>query len=139
MDDENASIIRDFLTEIGSGSLNKAVSYLTEDATWTIVQTVRGVTVSKDQLMAPIAGMRASFKDNILQVKLINFIESGASVAVEGESYAVTNLGKVYENKYVYTFKMKDGKIADAREYNDSLHVTDVLLPAIAHTQAQAR
>ena len=139
MADDHSSTIRDFLVEMCTGSLDKAISYLTEDAMWTIVQTVRGATLSKDQLKARVAGMRASFQNNLLQVKLTNFIENGASVAVEGESYAVTNLGKVYENKYVYIFKMVDGKIGDIREYNDSLHVTEVLLPAVAHMQAQTR
>ena len=104
---------------------------------WTIVQTVRGASITKNQLKSRVAGMRASFKDNVLHVKLTNFIENGPSVAVEGESYAVTNLGKVYENKYVYIFKMEGGKIADVREYNDSLHVTEVLLPAVTHMQTQ--
>ena len=139
MADENISIIRNFLEEMGAGSLDKAIAYLTDDAMWTIVQTVRGASITKDQLKTRVGGMRASFKDAVLHVKLTNFIENGPSVAVEGESYAVTNLGKVYENKYVYIFKMEGGKIADVREYNDSLHVTEVLLPAVAHMQAQGR
>jgi uncharacterized protein len=139
MADNNSLIIRTFLAELGTGSLDKAVSYLTEDAMWAIVQTSRGTSISKPQLKARLAGMRASLKDNVLQLKPINFIENGHSVAVEVESYAVTNLGKVYENKYCIIFKMVDGKIADIREYNDSLHVTEILLPAVAHMQAQIR
>ena len=79
MADDHSSTIRDFLVEMCTGSLDKAISYLTEDAMWTIVQTVRGATLSKDQLKARVAGMRASFQNNLLQVKLTNFIENGAS------------------------------------------------------------
>lgn len=133
----NASIVKDFLKELGTGSLDKAVAYLAEDAMWAIVQTSRGVSISKPDLQVRLAGMRAAFKDHGMQLTPINIIEGGEFLAVELESYAVTILDKVYANKYCIIFKMADGKIADVKEYNDSIHVTEVLLPAVAHAMAQ--
>ena len=58
-------------------------------------------------------------------------------MAVELEGYAVTSLGQTYENKYVVIFEVSEGKIRDVREYNDSLHVMQVLLPAMEHAAKQ--
>jgi len=136
MASDNASIVKAFLVELGSGSLDQALSYLAEDSVWSLVQTVRGMSISKHELKGRIGAMRASFKGNAFLLKPISFIEENNILAVEVESHTETNLGKIYANKYCIIFKMVDGKISEVREYNDSLHVTEVLLPAMEYTRA---
>jgi uncharacterized protein len=138
MASDNSSIVKAFLAELGSGSLDQALSYLAEDAVWSLVQTVRGMSISKYELKERIGAMRASFKGNAFLLKPISFIEENNVLAVEVESFTETNLGKIYANKYCIIFKMTDGKIKDVKEYNDSLHVTEVLLPAMQHALAQS-
>jgi ketosteroid isomerase-like protein len=138
MASDNSSIVKAFLVELSSGSLDRALSYLTEDATWGIAQVARGVTISKHQLKDRLMAMRASFKNNTMQLKPINIIEGDGALAVELEGLAETNLDKMYTNKYCLIFKMANEKIASVREYNDSVHVTEVLLPAMQYTMAQA-
>ena len=138
MASENSSIVKAFLAELGSGSLDQALSYLAEDAVWSLVQTVRGMSISKHELKERIGAMRASFKGNAFLLKPLSFIEENNFLAVEVESFTETNLGKIYANKYCIIFKMAAGKIKDVKEYNDSLHVTEVLLPAMQHARAQA-
>lgn len=139
MASENTKIVTEFLEELGTGSLEKALDFLTEDSKWAIVQTVRYTEMTKPELRARLGGMRAAFKDGTLPVKAINIIEQGDQVAAEMVSHSVTVLDKLYENRYCTIFKLRDGKIADVREYNDSLHVVDVLLPAVQHAMAQAK
>ena len=138
MASDNASIVKAFLAELGSGSLDQALSYLAEDSVWSLVQTVRGMSISKHELKERIGAMRASFKGNAFLLKPLSFIEQNDVLAVEVESFTETNLGKIYANKYCIIFEMAEGKIANVREYNDSLHVTEVLLPAMEHARAQA-
>lgn len=138
MASDNSSIVKAFLAELGTGSLDRALSYLAEDATWAIVQVARGVTISKHQLKDRLTAMRASFKNNTMQLKPIDIIEGNGALAVELDGLAETNLDKMYTNKYCLIFKMANEKIASVREYNDSVHVTEILLPAMAHTMAQS-
>jgi hypothetical protein len=47
-------------------------------------------------------------------------------VAVEAESYGEMKNGKVYANAYHFLFRIRDGKIAEVREYSCSYTAYDV-------------
>ena len=128
----NLDLVTTFLGEFGAGSLDKALGMMTDDAKWAIVQTVRGVTMTKAELGQRLGMMRKAFRDDKLALTPISHIEDGNRLSVEVESYAKTILDTVYENRYCILFTIEGGKISDVREYNDSLHVTQVLLPAVA-------
>lgn len=128
----NLDLVTTFLDELGSGSLDKALDFLTDDASWAIVQTVRGTSLSKSELRQRLGMMRESFKDNRLIMTPISCIEDGNRLAVELESDAQTILDVAYRNKYCVIFTIDGNKISDVREYNDSLHVSQVLVPAIS-------
>jgi ketosteroid isomerase-like protein len=51
-------------------------------------------------------------------------------VAVEAQAHATLKNGKIYRNTYHFLFIFRDGKIWRAKEYNDTLHVRDVLWTA---------
>ncbi len=128
----NLDIIKAFLQEFGCGSIDVALGYLADDATWSIVQTSRGVTMSKEELGARLGIMRSSFKDAKIILTPIGCVEEKDRLSIELESFAETVLGTFYENKYCTIFTMEGGKITDVREYNDSLHIAEVLVPAIS-------
>ena len=134
----NFAIIQKFFALTNVGKLDDAFTLLDDKAHWAIAQTVRGVSIPKAQLKDRMGPMWAAF-EGPLQLTPISVIEQGDRLAVELKSHAITVLGKTYENKYVILFTVKDGKIMDAKEYNDSLHVTQVLVPAIEHAVAQSR
>lgn len=138
MASDNSSIVTAFLAELGSGSLDRALSYLAEDAVWSLVQTVRNMSLSKHQLKEQIGAMRASFKGNALLFKPLSFIEENNVLSAEVESFGNTNLGTIYANKYSIIFKMAHGKIVEVREYNDSQHASEILIPAMEHARAQS-
>ncbi|WP_176594006.1 nuclear transport factor 2 family protein [Sphingobium sp. EM0848] len=138
MASNNLSIIESFLKEFGTGSLEKAFSMFTEDAQWSIVQVVRGVTMTMDELQPRLAGMRAALQDNCLHLAIIDVVDGGEKLSIEVESHAKTCLDQIYNNRYCLVFEMSGGKIANVREYNDSLHVVDILAPAVAYHMSQA-
>ena len=51
-------------------------------------------------------------------------------VAVEAQAHAALKNGKTYRNTYHFLFIFRDGKICRAKEYNDTLHVREVLWTA---------
>ena len=132
------SIIESFLEEFGTGSLDAAFSMVADDARWSIVQTVRGTTMTMPELRSRLEAMRAAMRDNRLQLSIVGVVDGGDKLSIELESYAQTCLDQPYENRYCLLFEMSGGRIANVREYNDSLHVTQVLLPAVAHALNQA-
>ena len=51
----------------------------------------------------------------------------GERVALEAESHGTHKSGKKYNNHYHFLFRIRDGKIAEIREYADTAHARDVL------------
>jgi ketosteroid isomerase-like protein len=47
-------------------------------------------------------------------------------VAVETESYAELNNGRIYNNDYHFLFIVRDGKIHQVKEYLDTIHTNEV-------------
>jgi ketosteroid isomerase-like protein len=51
----------------------------------------------------------------------------GDRVAVEAQAHAALKNGRIYRNTYHFLFIFRDGKICQAKEYNDTLHAREVL------------
>jgi ketosteroid isomerase-like protein len=105
---------------MGAGGLDE--SLLTDDVSWWVPG--RG-TVTK----AEFIGMAAAFADMLdgpfsLTVKGVT--AEGDRVAVEAESLGKLRNGRTYNNTYHFLFLFRDGKIYQAREYNDSAHAAEV-------------
>ena len=47
-------------------------------------------------------------------------------MAIEAEGHAELTNGKVYRNRYHYLFIFRDGKICEARLYNDTKHAAEI-------------
>jgi ketosteroid isomerase-like protein len=60
--------------------------------------------------------------DGFRKLEVIDAIgdENGVALMMEGEADGINGL---YDNKYVFIFKFKDGKIATLHEYNSDLLV----------------
>lgn len=52
-----------------------------------------------------------------------SIIGEGDEIALEAESLGTLQNGRVYNNLYHIRMRMRDGKIAEAREYLDTQHV----------------
>lgn len=56
------------------------------------------------------------------------FTAEGDRVAVETESYAEVKNGRVYNNHYHFLVIVRDGKIAQVKEYLDTSHTYDTFV-----------
>ncbi|WP_026910497.1 nuclear transport factor 2 family protein [Patulibacter minatonensis] len=122
----NKQIIRDFMVAFGSGDIPATMDFMTEDATWWVAGTMcLSGTYSKAEFEKLLGGVVVNCKQPI-SLTPEAFTAEGDRVAVETESYTETNEGKVYNNHYHFLFVLRDGKIAQIKEFLDTQHAAEV-------------
>jgi ketosteroid isomerase-like protein len=96
----------------------------------TIGQLHNLVGPSDRSLEETMEGFRMSHDnsaDGAFVTRVTTLTAEGDRVAAEGESRAVNKAnGRLYTNRYMFHMFFRDGKIAQLREYQDTLHVMDV-------------
>ncbi len=126
--EDNKRIVREFCDHFRTSNSDGLIDGLTEDATWWVngkphLFPSAGIK-TKAEAATMFRNMLAAYS-NGLDMKVLNMIGEGDSVAAEARSQALTKSGKVYENEYFILFKIRDGKIASVREYTDLMHVEE--------------
>lgn len=134
---DNERLIETFMQLLSDGQVDRAFEMLSDDLEWEVVATSRPARLTKEQLKTALAAMISVFTDGSFRISPVGMVASGTSVAVESESYAEVKGGKIYNNKYHFLFFIRDGQITRAREYADTAHVIDVLMPAIAASRSR--
>jgi ketosteroid isomerase-like protein len=134
---DNERLIETFMQLLSDGQVDRAFELLSNDLEWKVVATSRPAVLTKGQLKAAVTAMISVFIDGSFRMSPVGMVASGTKVAVESESYAKIKGGKIYNNKYHSLFFVQDGKITQVREYADTAHVIDVLIPAIAASRSK--
>lgn len=139
----NKQLVRDFATRFSAADWEGLAELLADDFRW-IVPAVANMQSDSLQAVLPggLAGDRskeetlAIFRNTVLGCRDQQFtIAIGSMTAegdrvsaeAEGDATSVVN-GRHYRNRYHYLMTMRDGKIAEFREYQDTLHTADVWL-----------
>ncbi|MFC5458910.1 nuclear transport factor 2 family protein [Massilia niabensis] len=127
---ENKQIVRDFLEVFSSGDAAAIVARLHPDATWWVSGRMAGLsdTYTRAQLGVLLQGVTTLYKHGALKITPTSLIGEGSHVAVEAESYAELNNGRVYNNFYHFLFEIAEGKILRVKEYMDTQHAFDTFL-----------
>jgi ketosteroid isomerase-like protein len=102
------------------------------DAEWTLIASASDYpypsVYTKDAYRALVAGAAADFPDG-LSFTITGTTAEPDRVAVEAVSYGRTRGGRLYNNRYHLLILLQDGLIRTAREYLDSGHAAEVLVP----------
>jgi ketosteroid isomerase-like protein len=104
------------------------------DATWEypgdlpLSGTYRGIDAIVNEFLGGAAALMAPGAGVVLE--LTNVIAEGDQVVAEWTSRATARNGGAYRNRNAGIFTVRDGKIVSVREYTDTQHVAQVLLPA---------
>lgn len=130
---DSRAVLQSYLDALLAGDLDKIADSFAEDATWTLHGTL------------PLAGVRRG------RTAIVEFLCSAGSlyapgtqsfsfgdITAEGEravlewrvSGTSAATGLRYDNEYCGVFVIRDGRIAEVREYLDSLHAAETLFPA---------
>ena len=126
--EENKALASELFARFSASDLEGALALLADDATWWIVGSRGQIPAAgdhtKEQIRRLLADMGRQLKDG-LRMTVRGMIAEGDRVAAEVESYGELHDGKVYNNEYHFSLRIRDGKIAEVREYLDTQHVYD--------------
>ena len=90
--------------------------------------TLLSGTYTKPQFIALLGNVGGSAPKGITVTPTVLTAE-GDRVAVEAESYAEINNGRIYKNLYHFQRVIRDGQSCAIREYLDTEHVTATFAP----------
>lgn len=122
----NEQLAIDFFAALSTGELDRLRPFLDAESVWEpMVKDIPGAGCYKgnqiiDDFLGPVRGM---FAEGDPKVHVQKIFSDGDDVCVESYSDGKLQDGRVYNNRYCWTFRMRDGKIGYLREYMDSHYV----------------
>ncbi len=125
---ENKQTATEFFGHFSAGRREQALAMLAEDATW----WAPGVGVMNKTQFAGVMAYIQKIANGPIALTLKRMTAEDDRVAVEAESDADLVNGKHYHNTYHFLVVIRDGKIREVKEYNDTRYATETfgdLLP----------
>lgn len=137
----NRAVVQSFCDACTAGDWDAVAALLTDDFRWKAVTSrLRQSAVlakapvlngdpgyTRDETIAVFRQTQQSAVDGRFDLVPVAFTAEGDRVALEATSSAVNAAnGRRYDNRYHHLFVLRDGRIAELREYQDTLHVYDV-------------
>ncbi len=129
--EQKKALVADFMGRFATTDIDGAMAMTTDDFTWWIggkkeLFPMAGVK-TKAEMIGLLKGMMGGMKTGLTITPKAWTVE-GDRVALEAESYGVAGDGGVYNNEYHFLVLLRDGKIAQVKEYLDTMHTAHVFL-----------
>lgn len=126
----NKQIARDFLDALSSGNPQRILACYSDDATvWTAGALPFSGLHTRDEVMGLCEGLLGAFPEG-LEFTVKAMTAEGGRVAIEAEGLGTHASGKLYHQHYHFLVAIRDGKVAEMREYFDTELAREVLLAA---------
>ena len=122
--DEQKEVVRQFFQRFSAGDVPGVISLFRDDASYWFASTRE--TLGMDQLAGGLKWVQSRL-DGPLRYEIGTMVAEPNKVAVQVEGFGKTVEGVIYNSLYHVYFELENGKIARAREYNDTAHVFDTL------------
>lgn len=137
----NKAIVQDFIDSFSRADWDHVGELCTEDFRWiTPMSSNRHSPVLKDfpsffpEPGCPLPQMLEIFRqiclgcvDGKFEIVLESMTAEADRVSAEGRGHAINKANeRVYDNRYHYLFHLRDGRISQMREYQDTLLAFDV-------------
>jgi ketosteroid isomerase-like protein len=117
-------VVRHYLDVLLAGDVEAIRECFAEDAVWTIAGDlpIAGPWESRDRIVDDflVAVGGRLFEAGSQRFEFPTLIGDGDTVALEWRVQARTAAGEDYDNSYCGIFVVRDGRIAEVREYLDS-------------------
>ena len=124
---ENKQLARRFVEAIGKGDIDAIERSFADDGTvWTLGTMPISGTFTKDQVSMASRRVLELFPKG-LAMTITGMTAEDDRVAIEAVSKGTHASGREYSNTYHFLMRVRDGKIAEWREYMDTMHANDVL------------
>lgn len=127
----NRQLVATAMKALADGDGGPFLALMADDFSWVIEGstlwsgTYRGKADVSERLLGPLFGQFATRYRNTAELILAD----GDHVVVQCRGEAQTRSGKRYDNSYCYVIRMRDGKMAELREYLDTALVEAALEP----------
>lgn len=119
---ENKQLVLDFYEAGAKGDMDTCFSLLADDIVWTNIGTTKfsGRFEGKQALVAQLLDPLFSQLKAGIASEIENLIAEGDVVVAQTAGRAETLDGKPYNNTYCQVMRIRDGKIAEVKEYLDT-------------------
>lgn len=123
----NEQAVLDFFKTLSSGDLDALSGLLDKDASWEpMVREIPGAGRHQgrdtiiNEFLAPVRG---AFRPGEPKVDVDVMVSDADRVVAETRAFGhKADDGRVYDNRYVWVFELRGGKVLNIREYMDSLY-----------------
>jgi ketosteroid isomerase-like protein len=125
--ERNKALALEFMAANNSGDALAIASMYADDGTHAVMGNtpISGV-YSKQQMLAAAGAIFAPFPDGKPAV-VTGIVAESDKVAVEVETHARHESGKMYHQFYHWIMRFRDGMLVETKEYLDTALVIDVL------------
>lgn len=123
---ENKKVVVTFWEAFSRSDIEGAIDLLTDDVSWWVSgKTNISGTYDKAGLRELFTSVVGGTKSGIRIIPKLMTAEANR-VAMEATSEGETMDGRFYQNEYHFLHVVREGKLAEVREYMDPEHVRDV-------------
>lgn len=119
---ENKQVVLDFYDAGDRGDLDACFALIADDIKWTNIGSTKfsGTYVGKqalvEQLLGPLFGQLKAGISSTIE----NMVAESNFVVAQTTGTAETHDGRPYNNSYCQVIRVRDGKIAEVKEYFDT-------------------
>ena len=127
------AVLARYLDALLAGDIDAVRDSFAPDATWTLRGDlpIAGTYHGRDAIVDDFLGSAgALFEPGSQQFEFPTLLADGDTVALEWTVRARSAGGEEYDNAYCGIFVVRDGRIAEVREYLDTEHARRVLFGA---------
>ncbi|GAA3767700.1 nuclear transport factor 2 family protein [Streptomyces phyllanthi] len=127
----NTAVVLRFFERFAAGDAQAALTLLDEQAVWWVSgkpdQYPSAGPHGKDEVLQML-GRVGQARPNGVEIEVTYTTAQDDRVVAEVASRGVSAAGKVYDQRLVFVFQLRDSRIHRIREYLDTLHANDVLV-----------
>jgi ketosteroid isomerase-like protein len=107
---------------------------LADDLRWEIMQFGVDRARTKTEMIEMLGAVHRSLNGGRWDKKVISMVAEGDTVAVEATASMELANGNLYNQRYHYVYRLRQGQVYSAREYLDTLAATEAFrgLPPVA-------
>lgn len=126
--ESNKQLVRATWDAVTAGQIDTFLGNLADDVTWTFFGSHRfaGTFRGKDELVAKLFAPLGEVLEDGIKVHIDTLTADGDRVVMEARGEARAKSGKRYDNHYCIVVTVRDGKVAEVREYLDTELVSAV-------------
>ena len=125
---ENKQVVLDFYEAGARGDMDACFALLADDVTWTNIGSTKfsGTYVGKQAIAEDLLGPLFNQLKAGIASQIERLVAEGDIVVAQTSGTAETLNGVAYNNDYCQVIRIRDGRIADVKEYMDTALIESV-------------